>query len=126
PSYPPCIKISAVDAYSSLPSLLARALAIAHTYTLSLHDALPISIESGRKYTRDRPLMDTDDTLVPRATDELDALNQGNVMGRVRSEEHTSEFQSQSNLVCRLLLEKKKHGPLFARGGPDHLPLVCP
>src|SRR2546430_4813566 len=29
----------------------------------------------------------------------------------VRSEEHTSELQSQSNLVCRLLLEKKKHRP---------------
>src|SRR2546430_9767214 len=29
--------------------------------------------------------------------------------GVVRSEEHTSELQSQSNLVCRLLLEKKKH-----------------
>src|SRR2546427_3550831 len=28
-----------------------------------------------------------------------------------RSEEHTSELQSQSNLVCRLLLEKKKHSP---------------
>src|SRR2546430_6539732 len=32
---------------------------------------------------------------------------------RTRSEEHTSELQSQSNLVCRLLLEKKKH--LFTR-----------
>src|SRR2546427_9212656 len=30
---------------------------------------------------------------------------------QVRSEEHTSELQSQSNLVCRLLLEKKKHYP---------------
>src|SRR2546427_3169464 len=30
---------------------------------------------------------------------------------RARSEEHTSELQSQSNLVCRLLLEKKKHTP---------------
>src|SRR2546430_16706035 len=30
-------------------------------------------------------------------------------VGRFRSEEHTSELQSQSNLVCRLLLEKKKH-----------------
>src|SRR2546430_11289456 len=29
--------------------------------------------------------------------------------GLIRSEEHTSELQSQSNLVCRLLLEKKKH-----------------
>src|SRR2546430_10832606 len=30
-----------------------------------------------------------------------------------RSEEHTSELQSQSNLVCRLLLEKKKHRPTY-------------
>src|SRR2546430_12940085 len=33
---------------------------------------------------------------------------------RVRSEEHTSELQSQSNLVCRLLLEKKKNEEQFA------------
>src|SRR2546430_10857738 len=34
-----------------------------------------------------------------------------------RSEEHTSELQSQSNLVCRLLLEKKnKHSPVLAAG----------
>src|SRR5256886_13921781 len=32
-----------------------------------------------------------------------------NAASHVRSEEHTSELQSQSNLVCRLLLEKKKH-----------------
>src|SRR2546430_10176168 len=32
-------------------------------------------------------------------------------LGRDRSEEHTSELQSQSNLVCRLLLEKKKKSP---------------
>src|SRR2546430_6488179 len=31
--------------------------------------------------------------------------------GQARSEEHTSELQSQSNLVCRLLLEKKKQQP---------------
>src|SRR2546430_8147523 len=38
------------------------------------------------------------------------SLLQGRIQGRVasRSEEHTSELQSQSNLVCRLLLEKKK------------------
>src|SRR2546430_13645405 len=36
-----------------------------------------------------------------------------------RSEEHTSELQSQSNLVCRLLLEKKKHGaPLIDASAP--------
>src|SRR2546430_8381337 len=40
-----------------------------------------------------------------------DRAQQGGQLGRVvleRSEEHTSELQSQSNLVCRLLLEKKK------------------
>src|SRR2546427_9109814 len=36
---------------------------------------------------------------------------------RARSEEHTSELQSQSNLVCSLLLEKKKKHPVLA-----HLP----
>src|SRR2546430_7151465 len=39
-----------------------------------------------------------------------------------RSEEHTSELQSQSNLVCRLLLEKKKH-PLHLVYSPCH-PLI--
>src|SRR5688572_32221901 len=50
----------------------------------------------------------------PRILD-LYAILQGNNIsagpqgkGRSRSEEHTSELQSQSNLVCRLLLEKKK------------------
>src|SRR5256885_7404249 len=35
--------------------------------------------------------------------------------GRLRSEEHTSELQSPCNLVCRLLLEKKKHRNLPCR-----------
>src|SRR2546427_4792006 len=35
-------------------------------------------------------------------------VRRGRVCGLLRSEEHTSELQSQSNLVCRLLLEKKK------------------
>src|SRR5256886_5352976 len=48
-----------------------------------------------------------------------------------RSEEHTSELQSQSNLVCRLLLEKKKkhtRRSLLAqsRRPPPHLPADCP
>src|SRR2546430_12706629 len=37
---------------------------------------------------------------------------------RVRSEEHTSELQSQSNLVCRLLLEKKRRGGRSAAAPP--------
>src|SRR2546430_12224590 len=37
------------------------------------------------------------------------AVRSSGSLPRPRSEEHTSELQSQSNLVCRLLLEKKKH-----------------
>src|SRR2546430_5538792 len=43
-----------------------------------------------------------------------------------RSEEHTSELQSQSNLVCRLLLEKKKQTPVLVDTitPPLHRPLI--
>src|SRR5256886_9689808 len=41
--------------------------------------------------------------------------NMSAAQGRPRSEEHTSELQSQSNLVCRLLLEKKKSQPYCGR-----------
>src|SRR5438093_4175497 len=61
-------------------------------YTLSLHDALPIWHRRRGKRPR-----------VPRALRGLLRRVQ-----RVRSEEHTSELQSLTNLVCRLLLEKKK------------------
>src|SRR3989475_5431308 len=37
----------------------------------------------------------------------------GRAVGHHRSEEHTSELQSQSNLVCRLLLEKKKNNSVL-------------
>src|SRR5712664_5009330 len=57
-------------------------------YTLSLHDALPIS--RWRPYRRGRS-------------------HCANRRRRERSEEHTSELQSRSDIVCRLLLEKKKH-----------------
>src|SRR5688572_32698008 len=69
-------------------------------YTLSLHDALPISDvgDSANDYER----VIVFDCLPWR--DEC-------VGGWARSEEHTSELQSQSNLVCRLLLEKKKALP---------------
>src|SRR2546430_12540566 len=43
------------------------------------------------------------------ASHRADAAAGGNKPTRPRSEEHTSELQSQSNLVCRLLLEKKKN-----------------
>src|SRR5438067_7763172 len=63
-------------------------------YTLSLHDALPIS--------------GADDPLVQILLDEL-AEAGGSAQDLHRSEEHTSELQSRFDLVCRLLLEKKKH-----------------
>src|SRR5256885_13241935 len=66
-------------------------------YTLSLHDALPILSR------RDRSLR-----ICPsprRRRSYSDPMAQGRLH---RSEEHTSELQSPCNLVCRLLLEKKK------------------
>src|SRR2546430_12082922 len=63
-------------------------------YTLSLHDALPISAPGGRA----------------RRAGADPAAGRRRRVGR--SEEHTSELQSQSNLVCRLLLEKKKDAEL--------------
>src|SRR2546430_5636373 len=66
-------------------------------YTLSLHDALPISLDL---------IGDVRDHL-HRGAEVVAATLLGDD-ALVRSEEHTSELQSQSNLVCRLLLEKKK------------------
>src|SRR6267378_8264732 len=62
-------------------------------YTLSLHDALPIWLSPA----------DTSDSL--RASG---AARCSRRLGPTRSEEHTSELQSRRELVCRLLLEKKK------------------
>src|SRR2546422_9788850 len=65
-------------------------------YTLSLHDALPISLH--RPPTDARPLWHGHAAGYPWP-----------VTGcATRSEEHTSELQSRLHLVCRLLLEKKK------------------
>src|SRR2546427_10838192 len=68
-------------------------------YTLSLHDALPIY--SGAAVGGAGP---------HQGADQVHPATGPGLGGRARrrSEEHTSELQSQSNLVCRLLLEKKK------------------
>src|SRR2546425_4406839 len=76
-------------------------------YTLSLHDALPISprqfgwrrTEVRAPHRWSRP--------VPRCWSS----------GATRSEEHTSELQSLAYLVCRLLLEKKKYNSAGREGG---------
>src|SRR2546430_3608647 len=77
-------------------------------YTLSLHDALPIyTIES---YVRVRCNNHSSANVNnDRTASECSARTKTRTKDRgARSEEHTSELQSQSNLVCRLLLEKKK------------------
>src|SRR2546430_17311484 len=71
-------------------------------YTLSLHDALPI-------YYEYRGLAPKVKFVILKVLDKTGAGYTSDVIRAVdRSEEHTSELQSQSNLVCRLLLEKKK------------------
>src|SRR2546422_6258087 len=85
-------------------------------YTLSLHDALPISISPNSSVccVLMRPWRTSSSTA-----------------SSVRSEEHTSELQSRLHLVCRLLLEKKKNrstcitlAPGDPRHGSAHLPRV--
>src|SRR2546430_13269068 len=75
-------------------------------YTLSLHDALPICLGSPW-YRRATTCASGPPTPGTRPRGGCGAAGTGWPRAR-RSEEHTSELQSQSNLVCRLLLEKKK------------------
>src|SRR5947207_12131118 len=72
-------------------------------YTLSLHDALPISFGLSERAVGagDRVAVGVDAGMAEVRVDPVDQP-----LGR--SEEHTSELQSHSDLVCRLLLEKKK------------------
>src|SRR5688572_31587528 len=98
--------------------------AITVIYTLSLHDALPIFVWIGTQLYPDAGLSEGDyfgtsvavdgDTIVVGAPERGGGSRTGSAYvfiraGDARSEEHTSELQSQSNLVCRLLLEKKKN-----------------
>src|SRR5436305_11018624 len=70
-------------------------------YTLSLHDALPISCRTSASFITGGATT----TKPPRSGSS----------GPARSEEHTSELQSRPHLVCRLLLEKKKNKNRRAR-----------
>src|SRR2546426_10694952 len=96
----PCL-ISTSDIYYIYPKQRSQHIffffffndtATTEIYTLSLHDALPISRADDRDVHGRRARID----------------QQGDPARYERSEEHTSELQSPCNLVCRLLLEKKK------------------
>src|SRR5207249_9289489 len=92
-------------------------------YTLSLHDALPIStgastLEEFVKAFQTRPrvmwvMVPAGDPTTQTISKLVDLGEKGDIIidgGNTnwRSEEHTSELQSRFDLVCRLLLEKKK------------------
>src|SRR5205807_7184506 len=94
-------------------------------YTLSLHDALPIYRDTLRQLLLQRQEIADAENLMHHARavpqDHLASRHLADVLAemtvrhkenlevlRHRSEEHTSELQSPCNLVCRLLLEKKK------------------
>src|SRR5439155_24178545 len=96
------------------PCFLSNDPATTEIYTLSLHDALPIS--PGRSLAQDfrqrfgrdldeETLNDSHQIIVVASS--LDDSTE-RIVERRRSEEHTSELQSRGHLVCRLLLEKKK------------------
>src|SRR3712207_8181835 len=75
-------------------------------YTLSLHDALPISRSPPANISAAASMWRWSPT---RAAIRRRSSNIRSAAGsRSRSEEHTSELQSRQYLVCRLLLEKKK------------------
>src|SRR5437868_7924932 len=95
-----CIRILL---YPSCTLFFFNDTATSEIYTLSLHDALPIY----RVFRNlDHEIRRRDDGLARQARLRRQAP------GAIRSEEHTSELQSRFDLVCRLLLEKKKqHTP---------------
>src|SRR2546426_8601057 len=84
-------------------------------YTLSLHDALPISRSTGST-----PAMWKNRAANGADTQRRTPSSKPNSTEaeKARSEEHTSELQSPCNLVCRLLLEKKKTSEIHEQ--PTH------
>src|SRR2546422_6836440 len=88
-------------------------------YTLSLHDALPISAGECEAAERSVPALRAE----PRGVDGPLGVGVEDRHVRRRSEEHTSELQSRLHLVCRLLLEKKKYIHCTLNGYNAYRPL---
>src|SRR5690242_21417924 len=101
--------------FSVVASFFFNDTATTEIYTLSLHDALPISHRILSPARLPIPPL----RLGPRVT----RGREGAIgVAELRSEEHTSELQSHVNLVCRLLLEKKNHEcPLSSVTSPFRL-----
>src|SRR5256886_10400891 len=93
----PCTEIAPTG--SSMRSRRSTKKTATHTSTPAIP---PISTADGAVTNAHGAVMATSPASVPLANIE------GSGLPYLRSEEHTSELQSQSNLVCRLLLEKKK------------------
>src|SRR5690606_42051187 len=112
PAHPPCLSVSHFLVY---PATSTPAIS-----TLSLHDALPISTDqptAARLTGATTTGVGTNatgtiaQTATTGASDDR-TVAATNVETEARSEEHTSELQSRENLVCRLLLEKKKQNQI--------------
>src|SRR3989442_11893862 len=81
-------------------------------YTLSLHDALPISIGHLARHPGESLLGNLQEVVAPARLPGVEVNRHEErvvVQHLLRSEEHTSELQSRPHFVCRLLLEKKKN-----------------
>src|SRR5690606_41476047 len=79
-------------------------------YTLSLHDALPISYvpcPPAKPTSFSNSAAPPTGCAAPMSC--TSSCSNTSLQSPIRSEEHTSELQSRENLVCRLLLEKKKN-----------------
>src|SRR5436305_15117142 len=96
-----CSYRSARAASRSLVVFFFNDPATTEIYTLSLHDALPISLRS--------PVARSPGWAAIRMRASYFHRPNARLTCTGRSEEHTSELQSRPHLVCRLLLEKKKH-----------------
>src|SRR5206468_11324400 len=91
---------------ATCPHFFSKDPATPKLYTLSLHDALPILICDGASPRTTVMAISTGNSPVPGRKQRV-SMREMPVSWR--SEEHTSELQSRSDLVCRLLLEKKKN-----------------
>src|SRR2546430_10890057 len=81
-------------------------------YTTLFRSLFSVPAAVGYVMIRERPALAEEllsPVMVARAEAAAENLAEGRGYAETRSEEHTSELQSQSNLVCRLLLEKKKN-----------------